>query len=47
MDARASPGSARRIADRFDSELMDQVQNTEDAYWGLIAADSTRVARRV
>ena len=33
--------------DKFDSELMDQVQNTEDAYWGLIAAqDSTRVAEK-
>jgi outer membrane protein TolC len=33
--------------DKFDSELMDQVQNAEDAYWGLIAAqDSTRVAEK-
>lgn len=33
--------------DKFDSELMDQVQNTEDAYWGLIASqDSTRVAEK-
>ncbi len=33
--------------DRFDSELMTQVQNTEDSYWGLIAAqDSTRVAQK-
>ena len=31
--------------DKFDSELMNQVQDTENAYWGLIAAqDSTRVA---
>lgn len=33
--------------DKFDSELMNQVQNTEDVYWGLIAAqDSTRVAEK-
>ncbi len=33
--------------DKFDSELMNQVQNTEDAYWGLIAAqDSTHVAEK-
>jgi outer membrane protein TolC len=33
--------------DKFDSELMDQVQKTEDSYWGLIAAqDSTRVAEK-
>jgi outer membrane protein len=33
--------------DKFDSELMDQVQIAEDAYWGLIAAqDSTRVAEK-
>ena len=33
--------------DKFDSELMDQVQRTEDSYWGLIAAqDSTRVAEK-
>ena len=33
--------------DKFDSDLMDQVQNTEDSYWGLIATqDSTRVAEK-
>jgi outer membrane protein TolC len=33
--------------DRFDSELMDQVRNTEDAYWNLIASrDSTHVAEK-
>ena len=44
----ASAGSAStRSRDKFDSELMDIVQNTEDAYWGLIAAqDSTRVAEK-
>ena len=49
LDARAPhPDRRGRLgADKFDSELMDQVQNTEDAYWGLIAAqDSTRVAEK-
>jgi outer membrane protein TolC len=33
--------------DKFQSELMDVVQRTEDIYWGLIAAqDSTRVAEK-
>ena len=33
--------------DKFQSELMDVVQRTEDVYWGLIAAqDSTRVAEK-
>ncbi len=33
--------------EQFDSDLMDVVRNTEDAYWALIAAqDSTRVAQK-
>jgi outer membrane protein len=33
--------------EQFASDLMNLVQTTEDAYWGLIAAqDSTRVARK-
>ena len=33
--------------DKFDSELMDEVQRTEAAYWGLIAAqDGMRVAEK-
>ncbi len=33
--------------EKFDSDLMDVVRNTEDAYWALIASqDSTRVAQK-
>lgn len=42
--SRVAVGQSR---DKFDSELMDVVRNTEDAYWALIATqDSTRVAQK-